>query len=219
MLYVVQKAATYKYITNSTNSTMLFSYKMTNDSGFAPNPFFGFMSLATCKPQIREYKKPEMYIAGFTSKKLCNEKVGLERMVFIMKVTEKIDFDTYYHDPRFQFKKPSADNRITKSGDNIYHSINGEFIQDRNFFHKTKNIKHDLSSKMVLLSNQFFYFGQGAIPIHQFKIKIPTGQTSHGHRTSDIDEIKKLWQYLENNFQKNCLIEPPHYWDNNEPFN
>ena len=31
----------------------LFAYKMTHDTGFAPNPFWGWMTLATCKSQIR----------------------------------------------------------------------------------------------------------------------------------------------------------------------
>jgi hypothetical protein len=32
----------------------LFSCKMTNDSGFAPNPFFGALTMATCKPGMRK---------------------------------------------------------------------------------------------------------------------------------------------------------------------
>ena len=45
----------------------LFSYKLTNDSGFAPNPFGRVMTLATCKPKIRQSKIPGDWIAGFTS--------------------------------------------------------------------------------------------------------------------------------------------------------
>jgi hypothetical protein len=198
---------------------MLYSYKMTDDSGFAPNPFFKIMTLATCKPQIRESKKLGVYIAGFTSNDLCNEKVGFERMVFIMKVTAKIDFNTYYHDQEYRCKRPSPESRITKSGDNIYHTINGKYIQERNFFHKQKNIEHDLKSNMVLISKNFFYFGSGAIPINQFKIKVPTFQSSQGYCTDDRKEISRLWNFLENNYNKNCLINPPHFWDENEPFN
>lgn len=137
---------------------MLYSYKLTDDTGFAPNPFWGILSLATCKPKIRNNTVPGMYVAGFTSRTLCNEKVGEEKLVFIMKVTEKTDFNTYYHDKRFTCKKPSADNRITKSGDNIYYSFNGKYLQDRNFFHKQSNVERDLESKMVLLSTDFFLF-------------------------------------------------------------
>jgi hypothetical protein len=80
-------------------------------------------------------------------------------------------------------------------------------------------MEHDLSSKMVLLSKQFFYFGRGAIPMDDFKIKIPAIQTPYWYCTKDNNEIKKLWQYLENNFPKNCLVNPPHYWNENDPFN
>ncbi len=160
-----------------------------------------------------------MLIAGFTSKILCNESVGSERLVFIMKISEKLDFNTYYHDKRFYCKKPSSETRITKSGDNIYYSINGKYFQEKNFFHKTKNIEHDLISRWVLLSKQFFYFGKGAISIDRFKINIPNTQTSNGYRTDDIVEINRLWNYLESKYQKNCLTNPPHYWDDSEPFN
>ena len=33
----------------------LYSYVITRDYGFAPNPFWNICTLATCKPQIREH--------------------------------------------------------------------------------------------------------------------------------------------------------------------
>jgi Nucleotide modification associated domain 2 len=59
----------------------LFSYKMTNDSGFAPNPFWGRLTLATCKPEIRKAKRVGDWIAGFTSRELCRDPIGSERLV------------------------------------------------------------------------------------------------------------------------------------------
>ncbi|WP_225761747.1 hypothetical protein [Acinetobacter sp. Marseille-P8610] len=32
----------------------IFSYVVSRDFGFAPNPFFNFCTLATCKPKIRK---------------------------------------------------------------------------------------------------------------------------------------------------------------------
>lgn len=32
---------------------MLYSYKMIVDKGFAPNPFYGYLTPSTCKPYIR----------------------------------------------------------------------------------------------------------------------------------------------------------------------
>ena len=31
----------------------IYSYVVRYDSGFAPNPFYGYCTLATCKPDIR----------------------------------------------------------------------------------------------------------------------------------------------------------------------
>jgi hypothetical protein len=100
----------------------LFSYKLANDSGFAPNPFFGYLSLATCKPQIRKAKKPGDWIAEFTSKKLNNDAVGSERLVYLMKVSKKIDFNIYWNEKKYKNKIPDleANDFIYKCGDNIY---------------------------------------------------------------------------------------------------
>ena len=53
-------------------------------------PFFGVMALATCKHKIRESKKIGDWIAGFTSKQLCGDPVGQERLIYLMQVTEKM---------------------------------------------------------------------------------------------------------------------------------
>src|SRR5712671_5339411 len=37
-----------------TASMRLYSYVVARDFGFAPNPFFGVCTLATCKPDIRK---------------------------------------------------------------------------------------------------------------------------------------------------------------------
>lgn len=38
-------------------SSNLYAYAITRDLGFAPNPFHGFCTLATCKPGIRKTAK------------------------------------------------------------------------------------------------------------------------------------------------------------------
>jgi hypothetical protein len=69
---------------------------MTNNSGFAPNPFFGVLTMATCKPGMRKSKRRGDWIAGFTSKQLCGDEVGEERLVFLMQVTDKIPISNYF---------------------------------------------------------------------------------------------------------------------------
>ncbi len=68
----------------------LFSYKLTHDSGFAPNPFGHTLTLATCKPQIRLRKSVDDWIAGFTSRTLAGHDVGSERLIYLMRVAEKL---------------------------------------------------------------------------------------------------------------------------------
>jgi hypothetical protein len=200
--------------------SILYSYKMTHDTGFAPNPFHGIITLATCKPLIREHKQPGMYVAGFTSKKLCGDKVGQERLVYIMEITEKITFDSYYKSIRFKNKIASNESRISQMGDNIYFLTDNKYQQSFSYFHTDKDeMDNDLKSDQVLLSNNFFYLGVGAIPIDNFKINIPRTQTAHGVKTTDKNEIQKLWKYLESNFKKNQLTHPPHSWNVDKPYN
>ncbi|MBL7177318.1 MAG: DUF4976 domain-containing protein [Desulfobacteraceae bacterium] len=46
----------------------LFSYIVKPDSGFSPNPFWGYCTLACCKPTIRRTAKPGDWIVGLSSK-------------------------------------------------------------------------------------------------------------------------------------------------------
>ena len=90
----------------------LYSYKMTNDSGFAPNPFSGILTLATCKASMRRSKKIGDWIAGFTSGALCGDPVGAERLVYVMKVSQKIPIAEYHGDRRFRSKIPNQASRV-----------------------------------------------------------------------------------------------------------
>lgn len=68
----------------------LFAYKLTHDTGFAPNPFWGMLTLATCKSAMRLSKEEGDWIAGFTSRTLCGDAVGAEKLLYLMKVSSKI---------------------------------------------------------------------------------------------------------------------------------
>jgi Nucleotide modification associated domain 2 len=53
----------------------LYSYIVTHDTGFAPNPFFGFCTLACCKPGIRKHADKLDWIVGLTPKAQENKVV------------------------------------------------------------------------------------------------------------------------------------------------
>jgi len=196
----------------------LFSYKMTNDSGFAPNPFFGIMTLATCKPKIRICKKEGDWIAGFTSKKLCCDKVGKERLVYLMQVKEKILIEDYYSGSKFQRKIPDLCRKefVHKSGDNIYKPEGAGFIQLKNPNHGPKEHKHDLSGKYVLVSTTFFYFGRSPLEIpDSLRPEVPKGQSAHGSLTHDTERAAEFIKYITENYRIG-VHNAPHTWPDDD---
>jgi len=82
-----------------------------------------------------------------------------------------------------------------------------------------KLMNEDLIGKYVLISNEYFYFGSGAIPTDKFKIKVPKGQAKYGSKTTDKKGILGLWRYLNKSFKKNVVLNAPMSWALNEPFN
>src|SRR5689334_12341835 len=113
----------------------LASYVVRYDSGFAPNPFYGYCTLATCKPEIRRVAEIGEWIVGCGSNAKGVRQGG--RLVYAMRVTEQLTFDQYNADPRFERKKPiRRGSRKQSCGDNIYYRANkdGGWCQ-RDSFH------------------------------------------------------------------------------------
>lgn len=192
----------------------LFSYKLNTDTGFAPNPFFGVLTLATCKPLIRKHKNKGDWIAGFTSKTLCGDEIGQERLIYLMKVTNKIPLTEYYIHTDFQNKIPRLDKEETvyKAGDNIYKFENNNFILINNKNHDQNNQERDLSGQNVLVSDCFYYFGGSPKEIKEsIRPKIPLGQSAHGYLTHNIKLAEKFILHVRNNYEVG-IHHPPHNW-------
>mgnify|MGYP005847603867 CR=1 FL=1 len=193
----------------------LFSYKLANDSGFAPNPFHGFLTLANCKPQIRRSKKIGDWIAGFTSKQLNNDAVGEEKLIYLMKVTNKIDYNEYWNNPKYSCKKPNTEfeNNIGIAGDNIYKPDGfNRFLQIENKNHGKDAITHDLGGQYVLISEEFYYFGESPIEIpSEFRPSIPKGQSSQGNRTHDNFLAESFIHFIQSNYSEG-INNMPHLW-------
>ena len=145
----------------------LYCYKVARDYGFAPNPFWGTCTLACCKPDIRRSAEVDDWVVGGGS---AQNKLR-HRVIFAMRVTETMSFDKYWNDARFQSKKPVIDKSAKHFfGDNIYHDvIEGQSANQANSHHsyvdgKTNylNLRRDIGSNRLLLSNDFIYFGQDA---------------------------------------------------------
>jgi hypothetical protein len=199
----------------------LFSYKMTNDSGFAPNPFFGVLTMATCKPGMRKSKRRGDWIAGFTSKKLCGDEIGEERLVYLMQVTGKIPISDYFSHPDFQKKIPdlSHDVFVHKAGDNIYKPHVDGFTQLENKNHTDEHVGHDLSGEYVLISTRFYYFGRESLAFgngpqqipRDLRPKIPTNQTAQGDLTHDSERAEKFINFVTSRYEVG-VHSAPHKW-------
>lgn len=56
------------------NNSYLYAYSITRDFGFAPNPFHGICTLATCKPRIRKAANIGDWILGIGGANLKSAK-------------------------------------------------------------------------------------------------------------------------------------------------
>ena len=203
----------------------LFSYKMTNDSGFAPNPFGHTLTLATCKPEIRRCKLVGHWIAGFTSKTLAGHEVGSERLIYLMRVAEKLPMRDYFSDSRFQDKIPdmSARGPLAKAGDNIYRPLRSD-ADDQADFEQLPNPNHwngdrpnegnhrrDVSGRYVLIAGEFYYFGGSALDLPpECRPQVPPGQSGHG-KESPPEQARCFVDYIRSRFQPGRHGDP-HRW-------
>lgn len=153
------------------SNSFLFSYPITRDFGFAPNPFHGFCTLATCKPDIRKSAKIGDWILGVGGATLPSVK---RKCIYLMKVTEKLTFSEYWEDDRFSLKKPVRNgSRVQMLGDNIYHqAAGGGWIQEDSHHSNSDGSTNNVNlvrdtgrCENVLVSEHFLYFGTNAVPI------------------------------------------------------
>lgn len=146
-------------------NSFLYAYAITRDFGFAPNPFHGLCTLATCKPDIRKSANVGDWVMGVGGSTL---RTVNRKCILLMKVTEKISFQDYWDDDRFSVKKPLRNgSRVRMLGDNIYHKDeSGKWIQEDSHHSNPDgtpnpiNLDRDTGrSDQVLISNLFFISG------------------------------------------------------------
>lgn len=167
---------------------ILRSYKMTHDTGFAPNVYGNTLSLATCKWGIRHSCNVGEWIAGFSSQVVNGRAVVEKRLIYLAKVSDKISFAEFWQ----YFEHKRANRSI--NGDNIYKpKANGEYEQMPNEYHGADCKDNDLKADSVLLCDEFYYFGVGsALDLGNLltKINVPSKQTLYGHFTTDEELVE-----------------------------
>jgi len=142
----------------------LYSYVVARDYGFAPNPFFGVCTLATCKPQIRKHAHVGDWIVGTGSKRYALD----GHLVYAMQVAEILTYDEYWADQRFRPKRPTLRGSLKQAyGDNIYHHDpkTGRWMQEDSHHSlvagrpNPANILHDTQVPRALVGAEFTYWG------------------------------------------------------------
>lgn len=145
------------------------SYVVARDYGFAPNPFHGICTLATCKADIRQYANIGDWIFGTGS-------VGLgcqHHLIYAMQVKDKITFNEYWNNPKYKNKKPIMNGSLVQmNGDNIYCKVDNDTWLQADSHHSYENgqtnhynLNRDKKSEFVLIAEEFYYFGKNNIQI------------------------------------------------------
>ena len=155
----------------------IYSYVVARDFGFAPNPFHGVCTLATCKPRIRKVASLGDWVVGTGSGAVSRQRAGY--LVYAMKVEETLTFDQYWADERFLLKRPNLrGSKKMAFGDNIYHRMGVGYDWKQLDSHHSLpdgrankfNLNTDTSVNRVLVSRTFTYWGgQGPQVPAQFR--------------------------------------------------
>jgi hypothetical protein len=187
----------------------LFTYIVARDYGFAPNPFYGYCTLATCKPRIRSSASIGDWVVGTGAITKYNLSGHL---IYAMQVDEIMNFDSYWNDSRFTSKRPVMNGSLKQLyGDNIYHCTKKRWVQE-NSHHSLetgkpnpKNIMKDTSVNRLLVARKFVYYGSAApiIPDY-FRPYKPTGedlccpkQAPRGHRVKSHELASAFEAWLD----------------------
>ena len=138
----------------------MWSYRIVHDKQFAPNPFKGVLTLATCKPLIRKSNKskPGVWLAGFAAysvKDGVRPKKGQELLIYLAKISEVITMQDYWTKYPQKRAQKCGEEFEEYYGDNIYDE-NLHLINDNH--HKDWDFRRDMSGKNVLICDEFYYF-------------------------------------------------------------
>ena len=165
-------------------------YRISTDSGFAPNPYYGYCTLAACTPNhMRANLDPGDVIVGVEADGLIrtrraekgDKSIRSRCIVYYMKIFEVLDLDRYFKGPRFQDKIPDPDSRSysKRVGDNVYYRVGNKFRAIPGNMHDNPgSFIQDTKGDRVYISdrNEFYYFGDREVEFPtRFEKYLPKG--------------------------------------------
>lgn len=181
--------------------TKIYFYKMIVDNGGAPCVQDGLLSLAICKPQIRSTIDIDNFIIGFGSNVLDN------KLIYIAQVTNKLLDGEYYKQEKYFYR------------DDCLYSFDGQQYSRREDkkYHISNNTPNDEGNDIVLLSDNYRYFGNKSSNDYKNKYPILTkiiNSLKQGHRLNHNTELfKELSQLIDETFSQKQLniLQPLNY--------
>lgn len=189
---------------------IIFTYRLTSDTGFAPCVDNGLLTLACCKGGTEKIKRGLRYFIGRFFEENLQKNVEVyvsgiyaDKLLYIAKIDKVILMKEYFSNKKYKGRL-----------DGIYR-LNGETLErDKSKLKGVHDDEHsnkcDINGEYVLLSKEFVYFGKNAIEpeksIFDFYPKtrgqFPKGQ--HSYNPADVltdENIKnseKLYIKLQN---------------------
>jgi hypothetical protein len=170
----------------------------------APNPFWGWCTLAVCTPNHQGSKiEPSDWIAGFLDKEHGHQ------FLYAMEVSERIHMDAYFKDKRFSDKKPRVRGSwMQRCGDNLYSlDAQGRWQQHETLFHSgLAEREKDTKNPWVFVATKFWYLGREAHPLPDKFKPLAGGRGSRVNHASSLIEHFKRW--VQRNFSEGVTALP-----------
>ncbi len=180
------------------------TYIVTKDSGLAPNPFWGWCTLALCTPNhmgIKKLKKGD-WVFGFLSKARNN------KLLYAMELYETIDFNDYYNTKTFSKKIPDLKGSWKeRCGDNIYFkNSKGGWEQVETIYHKGM-LEKDTKHPRVFISRNYYYFGDKSVSTPSCFHSLIRERQGVGYKDNQ-EMLKAFINWLDKNYPKGILGDP-----------
>jgi len=193
------------------------------DFGFAPNPFHGFCTLATCKPRIRNKAEVGDWVIGMGGDRLN----ATGKCIYAMRVCAKVNFNEYWTNPAYLDKKPVRNgSRKMMVGDNIYYfeSANQKWQQADSHHSNTDgsinihNLENDTQTDKVLISDHFLFFGTEAPVVPKSLLEAIGYENRRNYRVFEYLVCDALIKWLQTTFKKsfNTVVADPFDFSSSE---
>ncbi len=193
----------------------LYIYVVARDFGFAPNPYHGLCTLATCVPRIRASAQIGDWVMGVGGSRLK----ATGKCIYLMKVSEITTFNNYWAETRFYRKRPVRNGSLVMMlGDNVYHQEpESEFWVQSDSHHSNpdgttnlKNLETDTSSDKVLISDHFYYFGKTAPTVDLASIEYKNHR-GHSKKPLSNDNVAAFIKTIEQKHKRemSLVIDDP----------